>query len=146
MTIEHPAAPLHSAAGPARAGASGNGLDLLLAIALIAAGAVALALDRSSGMMTPGLEGGLTTSVLAVALCGVARLPYRSTLATVIALVLIELAAGMLAGLPPTAILGYPLVALGMLGVLKNSTYLRKASLHRNESANAAATGASMQS
>jgi hypothetical protein len=110
---------------------SGNGLDLGLAIALTGAGALALVFShRAVGMLNPDLLGSATASVLAVVLVRAARLPYRSILALGLGIVLIQLAASIATGIPPTALIGYPLVALGLVGLPKTIASVGKAGGH----------------
>jgi hypothetical protein len=130
MAPSHAAAPIHTTAPPTELTASGNGLDLLLAIGLLAGGMLAFALNKAGGMLAPNVEGGLTTSVLAVALCKAARLPYRTAAVTVLAIVMIELAAGLAAGMRAVEIIAYPLVALGLLGLFETRQALRRKLSH----------------
>jgi hypothetical protein len=109
---------------------SGNGLDFGLAIALTGAGALAFS-HRAVGMLDPDLLGSATASVLAVVLVLAARLPYRSIVATGLGIVLIQLAASIAARIPPTALIGYPLVALGLVGLPKTIVSVRKTSAYQ---------------
>lgn len=102
-----------------RQGAENSRLDTGLSILFTVTGfGAALAEPGGIMMMNPGMLGAFTCGMVAVLLVAAARMPYRAQATTVLPLIVLLAALSLALGEKVLVIAGYPLLALGLSGVV----------------------------